>query len=187
MEEKDELVNKFIKLAYKMASPYCKGFPKSSEDIKAAALEGLCRGVNKIIKTGSYEHAGAIIYLFIRGHILDEVNKIPFIRIPISQIKRKRLEAYQNKELFKIRDLYPEVYNDPDLSFSSKIGAEGFFYEKIRENVEAMRLNKEELDVLNLRFEEQTVREMAIELGCSKSQIHKILERIRAKWRKRCS
>jgi RNA polymerase sigma factor (sigma-70 family) len=176
---KEELLKKYIKLAYKLAGPFYKGFPNHAEDIKSAALEGLCRAINVIIKGNKYEFAGAIIYLHIRGHIFNEINKIPFIRIPVSYIKRHKLFCYEHNLIFRIKDLYPEVFNDLESS-----STEGHYHNKLKTLIKNLHLNDEELSVLDLRLEDQTVREIATELVCSKSKVQKIIERIRHKWRK---
>ena len=182
---KEELLKQYKKLAYKIAVPYCRGFPKSTEDIQSAAMEGLCKGVNDVLYNKKFEYAGAVIYLNIRRCILDEISSIPLIPIPNSLIRKYRLECYEKKKPFKINDLYPQIFNDPDLNLISQIGIDGFRYIKQKEILEGLRLDAEELSVLSLRLEEQTVREIAQELSCSKSQIQKIIERIRLKWKKR--
>lgn len=183
--QNEELVLQYRKLAYKLALPFCKGFPKSTDDIKSAALEGLCRGVQDVIKNNKYEYAGAVIYLNIRRAIIDEVSNIPLIQIPASLIKKHRLKCYEEKIPFKISDLYPEVFNDPNLTLISQIGSDGFRHIKQQEILEWLGLKDDELKVLGLRLEEQTVREIAEELGCSKSHVQNIIERIRDKWRRK--
>ena len=183
--QNEELILQYKKLAYKMAVPFCKGFPKSSDDIKSAALEGLCRGVQDVIDNEKFSYAGAIIYLNIRRAILDEVMNIPLIPIPASLIRKRRLECYTNKVPFKISDLYPEIFNDPDLNLISQIGSDGFRHIKQQEILEWLNLDTDELEVLSLRLEEKTVREITTELSCSKSHIQNIVERIRSKWRKK--
>ena len=181
----EELILQYKKLAYKMAIPFCKGFPKSADDIKSAALEGLCRGVKDVVENKKFDYAGAIIYLNIRRTIFDEVSNIPLIPIPTSLIKKKRLACYTNKVPFKISDLYPEVFNDPDQNLISQIGSDGFRHVKHQEILEWLGLDEDELKVLNFRLEEQTIREIAIEMSCSKSNVHNIVGRIRAKWQKK--
>lgn len=183
--QNEELILQYKKLAYKMATPFCKGFPKSTDDIKSAALEGLCRGVQDVVNNNKSAYAGAIIYLNIRRAIIDEVSNIPLIPIPASLIKKKRLECYTNKVPFKISDLYPEIFNDPNLTLISQIGSDGFRHIKQQEILEWLNLDDDELEVLSLRLEEKTVREIATELACSKSHIQNIVERIRIKWRKK--
>jgi RNA polymerase sigma factor (sigma-70 family) len=185
MNSNNDLIIKYIRLAHKIAAPFCRGFPKSAEEIKSAALEGLCRGARLVEKRNQHEFAGQIIYLTIKGYVLSEVNKIPLIRVPASQIKKHRLHCYIKGLPFKIRDLYPEIFNDPDLRFSAV--CDGFYNQKIKEALDHLRLSIEEQEVLDLRLSDATVREIAEELHYSKSKIQKIIERIRVKWRRKFS
>lgn len=185
MESAEQLLKRFERLAYKLASRYIKGFPKSVDEIKSAALEGLCQGINDVIKSNKYEYAGAVIYLNIKQKILEEIRTLPLIPIPNSLVKKKRLECYENKKPFKISELYPEVYNDPDLKLCSQIKYNGFYYVEFLETLEHLNLNDEEQAILNLRIEERTVREIAEIIGCSKSQVQKIIERMRDKWKRK--
>jgi len=187
MESAEELVKKFQKLAYKMASRFYYRFPKSKEDIQSAALEGLCQGVRDIIDNKKYEYAGAIVYINIRQKILEEIRLLPLIPIPTSLIKKKRLESYIEKRPFRINELYPEVYNDPDFSIISQITYNGFAYVNFKEIIEELKLTQEESRIIELRLEEQTVREIAQELGCGKSKIQNIIEGIRTKWKRKFS
>lgn len=185
MESSEQLLKRFEKLAYKIAIKYGKRFPKSIDDIKAAAEEGLCKGIRDVIINNKFDYAGAIIYLNIRQLILEEIRNLPLIPIPSSLVKKKRLECYEQKRVFKISDLYPEVYNDSNLSLVSKIAYDGFSYVHFKETLEELSLTDEEQQILNLRIEERTVREIAEIIGCSKSQIHNIIKGIRKKWKRK--
>lgn len=185
MESAEQLLKRFEKLAYKLTIKFGRGFPKSHKEIKHAALEGLCQGIRDVIDNNKYEYAGAIIYLNIKQKIFEEIRTLPIIPIPSSLVRKKRLECYLAKKPFKINDLYPEVYNDPDLSLISKIKYDGFSYVHFLEIIEELQLTEEEQQVLNLRIEERPIREIAEMIGCSKSQVHIIIKRIRKRWKRK--
>jgi RNA polymerase sigma factor (sigma-70 family) len=181
-----DFYEKYKRLAHRLAKSYYQKFPGYREDLKSAALEGLAKGIAYIREhPEKEEYAGQIIYLNIRQYLIREIENIPLIQIPRSYIKKRKLECYLELRPFKIRDLYPEVFNDPDLSFVSKVGVEGFYHIKLKEIVEDLKLNDQELDVLDCRLADQTIREVAEELKISKSKAQTILERIRKKWFKK--
>jgi DNA-directed RNA polymerase specialized sigma subunit len=181
----EELLKKFQKLAEATARRYTTKFPKHKDDLKSAALEGMCHGIRIVISQKKFEYAGAIIYLNIRRYLFEELKKIPLIYLPTSYIKKARLKALNEKRPFKISEIYPIIFNDPDFSIISKISYNGFYALLLKESIEDLQLSKFEKDVLSLRLEERAIRQIAEELNCSKSKIQKTIEKIRERWRKK--
>ena len=183
MDEKTDLYNRYKNLAYKLASRFYRRLPHAKDDLISAANEGLCSGIKDVLEKNKSEFAGAIIYLHIKRYIFEEIRNIPLVPVPQSYINKKKLEALEEKKSFCYKELYPIILRTED---SLKISSNGFYYTIFREYIEALKLNEEDLKILQFRIEGRTIPEIAKEINKSVGATYNRIKKIQKAWRKQC-
>jgi len=171
------LVNKYYKLVYYLAQPYCLGYPNLSKDIRGQGFLGLVIGVNTIIKKDLWDQdrAGKIIYKCIRGGLIKAILDSYLIHIPRSQILKVKLKK---GEKFKYSDVYPEIIGLHEHFWPYDYGNQEFNYS---DWYKYFKLNELEIQICESLLEGKTRREIALELGYHSSWIQVKIKEIRRK------
>ena len=180
----EDMVEKYERLAYKIARPYMQGFPSIREDLEGAALLGLCSGIDEAIKK-EHPNPGALVVFNVTFEIVKCLQtSYCIIRLPRSLIRKEKLKAYEEGEEFSIAGLYPKVLPTaeqlPDLDLDINKS-----WLEIKEQISEIKLTKFEKQVLYCRLSDYTIREIAEDLKCSHVWVVKAMKKVKEKWLKR--
>jgi RNA polymerase sigma factor (sigma-70 family) len=175
---------KYHRLAYKVAAPFLTGFPKLYEDLKGAAMLGLCEGLNKA-KIKNHPNPGALVVFHVKWELIKCLQtSYCIIRLPRWFIEKEKILAYEREEPFSIAKLYPQIWQIVEWEIDARIFYNEEAWRNLKQQIADVHLTKLEEEVLIFRLSDYTYMEIAKELGYSDAGIIRIMERIRKKWSK---
>ena len=187
---------KYHRLAYKIAMPFLRGFPRLYDDIEGAALLGLCEGLNKA-KKRNHPNPGALVILYVKFEIVKCLQyNFCIIRLPRSLVRKERLRAYLCKEEFSLSKLYPQIFSLSEQSINQDVFYNDVKWQELKQQISEISLTELEEKVLIYRLSDYTYQEIADNLtsnnyagkqNYSDAGVIRIMERVKKKWSKKIS
>lgn len=177
----NKIIEGYVAFAYRIAKPFYTSFNSKAQDLKGAAILGLCEGVCAAIKQGKRTYIPQFIYLYVRQCILEELANSSLIPIPRSFIRKKRKEALEEGKSFSYKELSTIVLTTAGEDFTYDAGKEDFRWFEIFDLFKFLELTEFESQVILRRMFDFRMREIAEELECSPNWINLTLQGIRKK------
>ncbi len=177
-------VERFTTLVYKICGKYVMGFPNKRDDIRGAAMLGMCEGISQARKK-KIENVAGCVYINVHKEIIDFLLKDRLIQIPRSYIRKMKYLAMETGELesFKVKDLFPMIFSTAKYEFDDwKVATDDARWFLVFDAMKWLDLTEFEQDIVWKRIEGYTYREISEELECSAMWPNAIIKEIQKRW-----
>ena len=155
------------------------------DEIHGAAILGLVKAGNKL-KAGHKPKGTDISYIrnYVTGEIMEVIRKRRLINIPNTTLRRRR----ERGDSTAITVMYETAYDDwmdetgSILHRNAMVNPESI--DTTSDFLKELQFTESEINVLELRLEGKTMREVAESLTIEKSMVSLLVKAMRRRWKK---
>lgn len=183
----EDQVERFTTLVYKICGKYVMGFPNKRDDIRGAAMLGMCEGISQARKK-KIENVAGCVYINVHREIIDFLLKDRLIQIPRSYIRKMKYLAMEAGELenFKVKDLFPMIFSTAKYEFDDwRIAVDDARWFMVADTMKWLDLSEFEESIVWKRIEGYTYREISEQFDCSAMYPNATIKRIAERWQKK--